>query len=107
VSGGTSQARSALPNRTDARVFGAALKAGETAEYPLGKERHGYLMRPRRRPACCTLCVGLTVVDLVTDQADGTRIAASVLKAALSAVSKSRVMNPVSHCKANQRGEQR
>jgi quercetin 2,3-dioxygenase len=34
----------ALPIRTDARVLGATLKAGETAEYPLGKERHGYLV---------------------------------------------------------------
>jgi len=34
----------ALPIRTDARVLGATLKAGDTAEYPLGKERHGYLV---------------------------------------------------------------
>ena len=34
----------ALPIRTDARVVGATLKAGETAEYPLGAERHGYLV---------------------------------------------------------------
>ena len=34
----------ALPIRTDARVLGATLKAGETAEYTLGKERHGYLV---------------------------------------------------------------
>ena len=34
----------ALPIRTDARVLGATLKAGETAEYPLGKKRHGYLV---------------------------------------------------------------
>jgi quercetin 2,3-dioxygenase len=34
----------ALPIRTDARVLGATLKAGETAEYPLGVERHGYLV---------------------------------------------------------------
>ncbi|HEX4179159.1 MAG TPA: pirin family protein [Caulobacteraceae bacterium] len=33
----------ALPIRTDARVVGATLKAGETAEYPLGVERHGYM----------------------------------------------------------------
>jgi quercetin 2,3-dioxygenase len=30
--------------RADARVLGAALKAGETAEYALGAERHGYLV---------------------------------------------------------------
>jgi len=34
----------ALPIRTDARVVGAALKAGETAEYSLGKDRRAYLV---------------------------------------------------------------
>ncbi|MES1973058.1 MAG: pirin family protein [Pseudomonadota bacterium] len=34
----------ALPIRTDARVLGATLKAGETAVYPLGKARRGYLV---------------------------------------------------------------
>ncbi|WP_395332519.1 pirin family protein [Novosphingobium sp. BL-8H] len=34
----------ALPIRTDARVVAATLKAGETAEYPLGKDRKGYLV---------------------------------------------------------------
>ena len=34
----------ALPIRTDARVAGATLKAGETTEYVLGKERHAYLV---------------------------------------------------------------
>ncbi len=34
----------ALPIRTDARVVGATLKAGETAEYPLGKTHHVYLV---------------------------------------------------------------
>ena len=33
----------ALPIRADARVLGATLKAGETAEYALGDGRHGYL----------------------------------------------------------------
>jgi len=36
--------RDALPIRTDARVLGATLKAGETAEYALGAARHGYLV---------------------------------------------------------------
>jgi quercetin 2,3-dioxygenase len=36
--------KDALPIRTDARVLGATLKAGQTAEYPLGTERHGYLV---------------------------------------------------------------
>ncbi|MFZ5747943.1 MAG: pirin family protein [Pseudomonadota bacterium] len=34
----------ALPIRTDARVVGATLKAGETAEYPLGTDRKAYLV---------------------------------------------------------------
>ena len=34
----------ALPIRTDARVVGATLKAGETATYPLGADRRGYLV---------------------------------------------------------------
>ena len=34
----------ALPIRTDARIVGATLKAGETAEYLLGVDRHGYLV---------------------------------------------------------------
>jgi redox-sensitive bicupin YhaK (pirin superfamily) len=34
----------ALPIRTDARVLGASLKAGETASYPLGKDRRAYLV---------------------------------------------------------------
>ncbi|RZJ97524.1 MAG: pirin family protein [Novosphingobium sp.] len=34
----------ALPIRTDARVVGATLKAGEVAEYPLGRDRKAYLV---------------------------------------------------------------
>ena len=34
----------ALPIRTDARVLGATLKAGERLDYPLGEGRHGYLV---------------------------------------------------------------
>ena len=34
----------ALPIRTDARVLGATIKAGETAEYPLGDGHHAYLV---------------------------------------------------------------
>lgn len=34
----------ALPIRTDARIVGATLKAGETAEYDLGADRHAYLV---------------------------------------------------------------
>jgi hypothetical protein len=34
----------ALPIRAEARVLGATLKAGETAEYRLGTARHAYLV---------------------------------------------------------------
>ena len=34
----------ALPIRTDARVVAATLKAGETADYPLGRDRKAYLV---------------------------------------------------------------
>jgi len=34
----------ALPIRTDARVLGATIKAGETVDYPLGSDRHAYLV---------------------------------------------------------------
>jgi len=34
----------ALPIRTDARVVGATLKAGETATYPIGCDRRAYLV---------------------------------------------------------------
>ncbi len=34
----------ALPIRSDARVLGATVKAGETVEYTLGAGRHGYLV---------------------------------------------------------------
>lgn len=34
----------ALPLRTDARVLGATLKAGETAEYAMSPDRYGYLV---------------------------------------------------------------
>ena len=34
----------ALPIRADARVLGATLRAGESADYALGAQRHGYLV---------------------------------------------------------------
>ena len=39
----------ALPIRTDARVLGANLKAGESAEYALGGTRHVYLVPAKGR----------------------------------------------------------
>ena len=37
----------ALPLRADARVLGATLKAGETAEYAMAPGRRGYLVPAR------------------------------------------------------------
>ena len=34
----------ALPIRTDARIVGATIKAGETADYALGAGHHAYLV---------------------------------------------------------------
>ena len=48
----------ALPIRTDARVVAATLKAGETAEYPIGATRHGYLV-----PAAGTIEVNGTRLE--------------------------------------------
>jgi redox-sensitive bicupin YhaK (pirin superfamily) len=44
LASGIANDNDALPIRADARVLGATLKAGETAEYPIGKSRHGYLV---------------------------------------------------------------
>lgn len=44
LASGMAQDADALPIRTNARVVGAMLKAGETAEYRLGSDRYGYLV---------------------------------------------------------------
>ncbi len=44
LASGFAEDADALPIRTDARILGATLKAGETAEYPLGADRLGYLV---------------------------------------------------------------
>jgi quercetin 2,3-dioxygenase len=44
LASGFADDRDALPIRADARVLGATLKSGETVEYPLGDQRHGYLL---------------------------------------------------------------
>ncbi|MFT3964586.1 MAG: pirin family protein [Sphingobium sp.] len=41
---GNDNEQDALPIRTDARVVAATLKAGETADYPLGRDRKAYLV---------------------------------------------------------------
>ena len=55
----------ALPIRTDARVLGASLKAGETATYDLGANRHAYLVPARGR---------LEVNGVVLEARDGAAI---------------------------------
>lgn len=44
LASGDPTADGALPIRADARVVAATLKAGETADYPLGAGRHAYLV---------------------------------------------------------------
>jgi redox-sensitive bicupin YhaK (pirin superfamily) len=44
LASGSGEDTDALPLRTDARVLGATLKAGETAEYTLAAGRRGYLV---------------------------------------------------------------
>jgi len=47
LASGFADDKDALPIRTDARVLGATLKAGETATYPLTPDRHAYLVSAR------------------------------------------------------------
>jgi redox-sensitive bicupin YhaK (pirin superfamily) len=44
LASGFSEDREALPIRTDARVLGASVKAGETVEYVLGEGRYAYMV---------------------------------------------------------------
>ncbi|WP_440980096.1 pirin family protein [Sphingomonas pseudosanguinis] len=44
LASGFAEDADALTIRTDARIVAATLKAGETAEYPLGADRRGYLV---------------------------------------------------------------
>ena len=44
LASGYAEDADALPIRTNARVVGATLKAGETADYPLGASRKAYLV---------------------------------------------------------------
>lgn len=55
----------ALPIRTDARVVAATLKAGETAEYTLGRDRRAYLV-----PATGAV----EIEDVVVNARDGAAI---------------------------------
>src|SRR3954466_13166045 len=47
LASGRAEDTDALKIRTDARVLGATLKAGESVDYPIGAKRHGYLVPAR------------------------------------------------------------
>lgn len=55
----------ALPIRTDARVLGATLKAGESSEYVFGARRYGYLVPAKGR---------IEVNGVVLEERDGAAI---------------------------------
>lgn len=55
----------ALPIRTNARVVGATIKAGETVEYPIGRDRKAYLV-----PATGKITIG----DVTAKARDGVAI---------------------------------
>ncbi len=59
----------ALPIRTDARVVAATLKAGETVDYPLGKDRHGYLV-----PASGSVSIAADEGPVIVQARDGAAI---------------------------------
>lgn len=44
LASGSDEDSDALPIRTDARVLGATIKAGESVDYPLGRDRKAYLV---------------------------------------------------------------
>jgi quercetin 2,3-dioxygenase len=44
LASGLAEDTDALPLRADARVLGATLKAGQSVDYTLGAQRHGYLV---------------------------------------------------------------
>jgi quercetin 2,3-dioxygenase len=82
LASGFAEDSDALPIRTDARVLGATLKAGERAEYVLGAGRHAYLV-----PA-----TGKVEVNGVVAQArDGVAIS-EVEKFAVTALEESEIV---------------
>ena len=66
LASGFDEDKDALPIRTDGRVLGANLKAGETAEYTLGAKRHAYLVPAKGK---------VEVNGLALDARDGAAIA--------------------------------
>ena len=60
----------ALPIRADARVVAATLKAGESADYRLGKDRFGYLVPATGEVEIDGLRVGARDGAAITNEAD-------------------------------------
>jgi hypothetical protein len=58
LASGLDEDADALPIRADARVLGATLKAGESVDYALGAQRHGYLV-----PASGAVAVNGTTIN--------------------------------------------
>ncbi|MDR3408741.1 MAG: pirin family protein [Methylovirgula sp.] len=65
LASGYDEDKDALPIRADARVVGATLKAGQTADYPLGETRHGYLVPAKG---------AIEVNDIKLDTRDGAAV---------------------------------
>jgi redox-sensitive bicupin YhaK (pirin superfamily) len=65
LASGFDEDKDALPIRTNARVLGATLKAGESVDYPFGPRRRGYLV-----PATGTVEVNGARID----ERDGARL---------------------------------
>jgi len=65
LASGFAEDADALPIRTDARIVGATIRAGETIDYPLGKDRRGYLV-----PATGAVRIG----DVTVNARDGAAI---------------------------------
>ena len=57
LASGLAEDSDALPIRADARVLGATLKAGETAEYALGAEHNAYLVPARGSVEINGVCI--------------------------------------------------
>lgn len=58
LASGSAEDGDALPIRADARVLGASVKAGESLDYAIGMDRHGYLV-----PSSGTIEIGGVTVE--------------------------------------------
>ncbi len=69
LAAGPAQEGDALPIRADARVLGATIKAGETAEYALGAGRHAYLVASAGRLEVNGVAAGVRDGVAIADEA--------------------------------------